>query len=194
MSITNYVKSCGTKVIPGNDYKLFVAAFPDIASITTDTDGFVTAITMEAAATFSYWEADIDSVQFTANGQSDRGFFSEQHLIAMFSRKSTALKTSIDEARGYTGCGLVIIRKDGNGKYWLSGIAPSAEMGANRPYLAMTTNFDSGASIENIEEGNRLQVDFSRMSGTEEYELLAGDLSISSEIDAGTATFIGWPA
>lgn len=194
MGVANYVKDCSEKNIPGSDHKLFVSPKPNIAGITTDVDGFVTAITMETDKKFAYWEADFDSVVYNATGEASTGFFSEQHLIAKFTRKTKALQDVVDEARAATGCGLVIIRRDGTGRYWISGIAPAAKMGANRPYHKLDTNFTSGENIQDLEDGNKYTLDFSRISGTEEYELEGGPTSIGLSIEDGTAAFIEWPS
>lgn len=185
MSITAYVKSCD-KIIAGNDNKVYLAPLDDVDSITA-TGGEVSAITMNATALFIPVEADLDTVGFESSGTANRGFFSEQTLSMNFSNKSPELITLIEELRATAGCGIVAIRKNGNGDYFISGIAPVEEMGGNRPYLSIETNFNSGASIEDSEEGNMYTVSLSRMSGTEEYIL---DSTLAASIDSGTATFI----
>ena len=193
MSITNYFKPCEITV-PGNDNRLFIAAYPDVASITFDNDKQVTAITMETLKNFAIIEADFDAVQFENSGTANRGFYSEQTLTAWFSNQKAELQVLLQELRDQTPCGLVIIRRDGNNRYWLSGMAPADEMGANRPWMSLESNFNSGMSIEEIEEGNRYELVFGRLSGTEEYLIEEGTGSLSLAIAGGTADFIDWPS
>lgn len=193
MSITNYFKPCEI-TIPGNDNRLFVAAYTDIDTYTFDVNNVLTAITMKTDVDFHIIEADFDAVQFENTGTANRGFFSEQTLTAWFSNQKPELQTLLQELRDQTPCGLVIIRKDGNSRYWISGIAPVDKMGANRPWLSLETNFNSGMSIDEIEEGNRYELVFGRLSGTEEYPIETGTASVSSKLDDGSATFVDWPA
>jgi hypothetical protein len=189
MSITNYVKGC-TKIIAGNDNKLFLlpVANMDTLAITANE---ITAIALEATADgFSIIEADLDSVGYTSTGVAARGFFSEQSLVMQFSKKSTTLMTLVDELRANAGCGIIAIRRDGAGNYFLSGYAAVDEMAGNRPYDSVQADFNSGASIEETEEGNMYIVTLSRKSATEEYLL---DSILSGTIDDGTAAFIEWP-
>lgn len=189
MSISTYVKSC-TKTIAGNDFQLYAASFTDIDTATF-TDGSLTAITLDGSKKFALLETDWDSMTFEANGTAGRGFYSEQTLTAKFSQKTPTLDATIDEIRDAIVCGVVLIRKDGMGQYWISGIAPVEDMGANRPYLSFETNFTSGTTIEEIEDGNVYNVTFGRLSATEEYPISG---SIVTDLNAGTASFVDYPA
>lgn len=192
MSITNYFKPCEITV-PGNDNRLFIASYSDIESYTFDGSNQLTAITMKSQKGFAVVEADFDAVQFENSGTANRGFYSEQTLTAWFSNQKAELQTLLAELRDQTPCGLVIIRRDGNNRYWISGIAPIANMGANRPWMSLESNFNSGMSIEEIEEGNRYELIFGRLSATEEYIVEEGTASLSLAIAGGTADFINWP-
>ncbi len=192
MSITNYFKPCEITV-PGNDNRLFIASYEDIDSYTFDVDEKLTAVTMKLNKNFAIVEGDFDAVQFENNGTANRGFFSEQTLTAWFSNQKQELQVLLDELRNQTACGLVIIRRDGNNRYWISGIAPLDKMGANRPWMNLESNFNSGLSIQDIEEGNRYELIFGRVSGTEEYFVADGTASLSEGLAGGTAAFVNWP-
>lgn len=190
MSITNYVKSC-TKVIAGNDNKVFIAPISKLDELTVTT-GEISAITLASLADgFSVIEADLDSVGYESTGTSKRGFFAEQTLTMSFSKKTKTLITLVDELRNGVVCGLAVIRRSGNGDYFLSGYAPISDLGGNRPYMSVETTFNTGMSIEESEEGDMYAVSLKRMSATEEYPI---DATLSGTISGGTATFINWPA
>lgn len=195
MSISNFIKDC-TKNIAGNQESLFVAPYPKVVGITL-TDDEVSAIEMSPAVvdpvvpigTFAYLESDLDSIQYTSDGTAARGYFSEQNLIAKFSKKSKALEKTVSELTDSATCGLVAIRVDGNGKAWISGIAPATAAG-NRPYMSVQDQFDSGEGIEDSEDGNRYTITMSRMSATKEYPFNA---ALTEDILDGSAVFINWP-
>lgn len=189
MSISTYVKSC-SKTVAGNDFRLYAASFADIDTATF-SNGSLTGITLDGSEKFALLETDWDSMTFEANGTAGRGFYSEQSLTAKFSQKTPELDAVIDEIRDAIVCGIVLIRKDGMGQYWISGIAPAEEMGANRPYLSFETNFTSGTTIEEIEDGNVYSVTFGRLSATEEYPLSG---SIVNDLNEGTAAFVNYPS
>jgi len=191
MSITNYFKPCEITV-PGNDNRLFIASYEDIDTYTFDGN-LLTGVTMKTDKGFAVIEADFDAVQFENTGTANRGFFSEQTLTAWFSNQKEELQVLLDELRNQTPCGLVVIRRDGNNRYWISGIAPEGKMGANRPWMSLESNFDSGQSIEDIEEGNRYELIFNRVSGTEEFFIEDGTDSVSESLANGSADFINWP-
>lgn len=186
MSITKYTKTCG-KTIAGNDYKIYVAPFPAISGMTFTTGSTVSGITMVAGMTFAEIQCDWDSVSYVANSTTSRGSISDQTITGKFTQKTTNLVKLINELKNDINCGLVIIIKDGNGKYWMSGYAPSTDLSANRPYNTLEANFTSGEGIEATEDGNLYTVNFKRMSGTEDYLL---ETAISTLIDNKTATFI----
>ncbi len=192
MSITNFFKIC-EKNVPGNRSRLFVANMEDIASYTFQGKE-LESITMESQKHFAIIEADFDAVQYESAGQANRGFFCEQTLTAWFTYYRQEVLDLFDELRDAAPCGLVIIRQDGNGQYWVSGIAPLTKMGANRPWLSVETNFNTGMSIEDIDEGGRAEVIFGRLSATEEYLLEDGSGSIALSLDEGDAAFVEWPS
>jgi len=189
MGISNYLRDC-SKTIAGNYDKLFIANFDDISGVTFDGNE-LTAITMETDKHFGMVQADIDDLQFTSSGTASRSYFSEQQLIAKFSKKTEELEILVEDLLDGATCGLVAIRIDGNGNGWISGIAPLNKMMHNRPYLSVTEEFDSGASIEDDEEGNRYTITLSRLSATREFII---DSSVSAELMSGDATFVDWPA
>lgn len=185
MSIAKYVKQTG-KVIAGNDYKIFAAIFSDIIGATF-SGNTLTALNLDGSKKFGEIQADWDSVGYNAEGTSARGFMSEQNLTARFSKKTLQLMEVVDSLRDAAPSGLVLIRKDGSGNYWISGIAPLTKMAANRPYLSVQTNFNSGSSIEEVDEGNKYEITFNRMSATEEYPLAS---ALGDTITNGTADWV----
>ena len=191
--ISNYIKQCN-KIVAGNYDKLFLAKINDIASVTF-ADNVVSAITMETGEPgpkFAYIETDLDTVSFTSNGTAERGYFSEQNLIAKFSEKTTALETALEDFLDAVTCGVVAIRIDGQGRGWISGIAPLDKIAKNRPWMSVVEEFASGESIEDTEEGNRYTITFGRKSATREYEL--DEELTKSLVETKDADFVEWPA
>lgn len=186
MSITNYIKDC-TKNVAGNNDKLYVAAYEDIAGVTFSGTTF-TDISMDSGKKFALLMADLDAVQYTSSGTAGRSYYSEQNLIARFSKKSPELETTVNDLIDQATCGLVVIRIDGNNNGWISGISPLDESIANRPYLSLTEEFDSGASIED-EEGNAYSLTFTRMSATREYDVAS---AVVTALLGRTAAFVDW--
>lgn len=185
--LTKWTKTCA-KTVAGNDYKLYAGRLGDISSAAF-SGNTLTGITMDASAFFVELEADWDSVTFTDEATATTGFFSTQNLTARFSQKTAALEAVVDELSDAAVCGLVLIRKDGNGNLWISGVAPLAKMAANRPYLTLQSNFSSGENLEAVEDGNKYSLTFTRVSATREFDI---DSSLAADIVAGTATFIDY--
>lgn len=193
--LTNYLRKC-VKNVAGNSDKLFVAKLGDIDSVTFDASNIVTGISMisveDVEQKFAKLMTDLDSVQYTSSGTAQRGYYSEQSLIARFSQKSKELEATVEELLDGATCGLVVIRVDGNNRIWLSGIAPDSLASATRPWMSVQEEFDSGTSIEDSEEGNRYTITFSRNSATREYLITDEESGIGADILDGTATFINW--
>ena len=185
LSIASFSKAC-TKTVPGNYDHLFVVPYGDIDEVTW-SDNEATAITMVAAKKFADVEADLDGIQYTSSGEAQRGYMSEQNLIAKFTQKTATLEKLVSELINNSVCGLVAIRIDRNGKGWVSGIAPAVSQLKNMPYTRVTEEFDSGENMEATEEGNRYTVTLTRMSATREYPI-AG--ALVTTILAGTDDFI----
>ena len=190
MSITNYIKTC-EKVIPGSGDKLFLAKLSNLDKITVVANE-CTVIDMNSTDKFAYIQADLDSVSFTSSGTAEKGYFSEQALMAKFSKKTDALETMIEEFIDGVTCGIVAIRTDSNGKGWISGIAPLSKMAANRPYLSVSEEFASGESIEDVDDGNTYTITFGRKSATREFEI--HEDMVDSLVKTKDATFVDWPA
>lgn len=189
LSITSFTRAA-TKTVAGNYEHLYVAPLADISEITWSETNQVTAITMVAAKAFADLETDLDSVQFTTNGEGGRGYFSEQNIIAKFSQKTAAMETLVSELINGAVAGLVAIRIDRNGNGWISGVAPDSMMLRNMPYLKVTEAFDSGENIEASADGNRYTITLTRMSGTREFPIESGTSSLLESILAGTDDFI----
>jgi hypothetical protein len=195
MALANYLKVCEQSVA-GSDYRLYIGVANDIAtqSWSSETLQELTMNDDPAATYFSYVEADLDGVHFTAEGEGGTGFMSEQSLILKFRKKSKTLVEFVEKLRDKLPCGLVAIRKDGHNQYWISGIAPPARVGENLYWNKVETNFDSGESVENWEEGNLYTVTLKRTSGTEEFLVSSGAGHLGEGLDDGDAAIVNWPA
>lgn len=187
--INNYLQNCDSTTA-GNDRRIFVAPYGAIDSVTFDGENKVTAIDMiNTGATFAELQADWDSVGFEREGEAARSFVSTQTLTASFTNLNAELITLMEQLRGFTVCGLVILRKDGQGRYFLSGYAPVEKSAQNRPYTRIEDTFNTGTEITEVDEANRQTINFIRTSGTEEYML---DESLAATMDAKTADFVNF--
>ena len=191
MSLTNYFKTC-EQSISGSDYRIYVGAANEIDTETW-SDELLQNLAMLGDKYFGYIEADLDGVHFTAEGEGGTGFMSEQSLVMKFRKKSLALIEFVELIRNKLPCGLVAIRKDGHNQYWISGIAPPADKGKNLHWNKVETNFDSGESVENWEEGNLFTVTLKRVSGTEEYLVSSGSEHLGEGLNDKDAAIVEWP-
>lgn len=185
-TISNYIKQVAS-VVSGSDHVLFFAKRADITAHSFDGSE-IDGITGGDA--FKIVEVDIDKVHYTAEGEGGSGFMSEQSLIMTFSKKSANLVKLVKELTDGVVSGLVAIRKDRHGDYWVSGLAPAAKVAQNRPWMGIEVNFDSGEKLENWEEGNKYIITLKRTSATEEYPL---DTAQKAAMVGKTAAYVDWP-
>lgn len=185
--LNKWAKTC-TKTVAGNNFRLFAGRLGDITSATF-SGNTLSGLTMDGSALFVELQADWDSIAFGDEATATTGFFSTQTLSARFSQKTAELEAAVDKLSDAAVCGLVLIRTDGNGRLWVSGVAPLAKMAANRPYLTLQSNFASGENLEDVEEGNKYTLEFTRVSATREFDI---DPSFGATILDGTATFIDY--
>jgi hypothetical protein len=189
MALTSYAKNCTAKKA-GNSNKIFLVKVGDINEITFDTvTGEVEAITMGSGKKFAELNADLHSVIYTSEGQGSTGYFSNQSLIAKFSKKTTTLEKTINELVDGVVCGLVAIRVDNNRNAWLSGMSADLQEGKSLPWDSIEDNFTSGESIEDFEEGDMYTVTLKRTSGIKEIRL---ENTLRDEFVDGTSTLVNW--
>lgn len=176
MSITSFTRLV-TKTVAGNYEKLFIGRVEEILSTTWTTSQLddITMKFVDGATAPSYTvgaiEVDIDSVHFTSEGEATRGYFSEQTMIFKIAQKTTESEALIEELLSGSTAGLFVIRVDRQGKGWVSGISPTSDQFINLPWLTVADSFDSGESIESVDEGNRSTITLTRKSGTREYAI-----------------------
>lgn len=191
MAFSSFLKTC-VKNTPGNRDEVYLCTKADITSITLTSEE-VSAITMESGKKFKRFQGELDKVQFQTSAQASTVFSEEQTLTMSFSKKTKAFNVAIYGADGVIDqvvCGLIVIRVDGNGRGWISGISPATVEGKQRPYKRAEVNFDSGMSPTE-EDGAQPQLILKRTGQSPEYPL---DDTLNAALVGGTATYIDWSA
>ena len=113
----------------GGIVEVLLANFADVDSV-TETDGLITAITMDGGAKFKRYTFPKGTGSLSSNYTFDKttgAAFVVSDLVMVFTRMETAKRVEISAlAQGE----LVAIVKDANGKYWYLGkdeaLTPSA--------------------------------------------------------------------
>ncbi len=185
MALANFIKTCG-KNVPGNRPEFFVAPSGTITAL-AETSGAISTLTA-ADNSFFRIQADVDSVQYTHEGNFGTSGAYTQNLIARFSRPSTALNALIDELTAQIGCGFEIIHVDGNGKVFLTGASIATKEGKARPWNKIASAADSG-TLPTDEDSNADTITFTRLSNVRPVEL---DTTLSTAVLNGTAAYIKW--
>lgn len=186
MPIAKYLKTCG-KNVPGNRQVVFLKEIDSVSSV-TETNSKISAVTMSGSDKFVRVQADIDTVQFTAEGNFATSGGQTQNLIMGFGGRSTELETLVGSLIDGVPCGFAAIWVDGNGKCWLGGVTTAAKEGRERPFNKLATSFDSGLTITD-ENSAKYTLTLTRTSG---YPVTEFDETLSAAILGGTATFIDW--
>lgn len=187
MSISRYKRNC-SKNTSGLDFRLYAAPYGAITSASF-LDEQLTGITLTGTTKFSVLEADWDGVFLNSDGETGRISQHEASLTARFSHASADFAKTLRELQNVINCGLVLIYRNGAGKWFISGIDPVERAGGSRPFMRLTHNYASGENIAD-EEGNRWELVFTKQSGEAEfYEL---DETQSGLMTNGTATFVDW--
>lgn len=186
MSISTFVRNCA-KNTTGLDYAILVAPFRDIVSISFSGDT-LTGITL-SASTFSELQADWDSVSIVTEGTTARSSSHTATLTARFSHANSTFTTLLRNLQDYANCGLVLIFRNGSGKWFISGIDPAERQGGSRPYMSLTHNYTSGEGVA-AEDGNQWTLSFAKTSGEAEfYEI---DSTLSAELTDKSANWVTW--
>lgn len=181
MAIAKYKKPCG-KNTPGNS-RLFTTEIANITGL-TNTAGEISAVTMEALATFKEFDVDIDTLQVSGEGNAGATTVNTPTIQALFGKNTAALRSALNGIAEQMSCGIAAIILDNNGNAWLFGFN-DVELG-ERPLNKMTYNFDSGVTL--ADEGvSAYTVTF---SGTSQVLPLPFDDALKASIKDGTAAFI----
>ncbi|MFW6272355.1 MAG: hypothetical protein ACOC2U_01080 [bacterium] len=184
--LTNYLRNCEVR-FAGVKPSLFFGEAVKGWDLTF-SGNTITAITPdEVGDAMQEFQADINTVQFTSEGEWSKSGFETQTLTARFSTASTELDESIKNLKKALPCGVFVIYIDNNKNGWLVGLAKSDEDFYNDYFRTLTTNYTTGMSIEDVDEGNTLNIELSRMAATSKYKL---DSDLTASILDGTATFI----
>lgn len=189
MAFTSFLKSC-VRNTPGNQYQVYMCPVASITSITL-TSNEVSAVTMNGANVFQRVQGHLDQVRMAKVANATNNFNETQTLTMRFNKFTSALATWFYGADGIVNqvvCGMVVIRVDGNGQAWISGISPASVEGALRPYQKATINFDSGVAPTE-EDAAQPELVMERNGAAPEY---AFDSTLNAAIVGGTAAFINW--
>lgn len=186
MSISTFVRNCA-KNTTGLDYAILVAPFRNINSVTFSGET-LTGITM-SGANFSELQADWDSVSLSTEGTTARSSSHTSTLTASFSHADATFTAMLRSLQTYTNCGLVLIFRNGAGKWFISGIDPADRQGGSRPYMSLTHNYTSGEGVA-AEDGNAWTLSFAKTSG--EVEFYEISTSLASDLIDKSATWVDW--
>ncbi len=189
MAFTSFLKTC-VRNTPGNQFQVYMCPVASITSITL-TSNEVSAITMNGAALFQRVQGHLDKVRMARVANATNNF-NETHTLTMRFNKFTAALSGwfygTDGIVNQVVCGMVVIRVDGNGQAWISGISPAAVEGALRPYQKATINFDSGEAPTE-EDAAQPELVLERNGAAPEYPC---DSTITAAIVGGTSAAINW--
>lgn len=118
-ALTNVTKSCDNNI--GGIVSLYLADKLDVATITDDGAGSVTAITMVALATFNSFEFRRNTGNFTEEASIDlvngSTYYTSTVNLMLHHREATKSNAIQLIAEGQRD--LVLIVKDANGRYWV---------------------------------------------------------------------------
>jgi hypothetical protein len=186
MAIAKYLKTCG-KNVPGNRATVYLTELANVTSV-AETSNKISTVTMAGGATMKRVQAEIDTVQFTSEGNFSTAGGETQNLILGFGNRSTDLELLRAELIAGVACGLVAVWVDNNGKCWLGGVSIAAKEGKERPFNRLASNFDSGLVMTD-EDTAKYTITLTRTSG---YAPVEFDATLTTAILGGTATFIDW--
>lgn len=117
----------------GIDY-LYIADLPSYDTITTDVDGLVTSLdTSGAPETITWYKYEVpkQSSSFTETINADntaQTVFYQQDALMVFTKMEAAKRDQIKLLAQNPK--LLVVVKDGNGKFWSVGISRGAELSA----------------------------------------------------------------
>jgi len=186
MSLTKFINPCG-KNVPGNDHLLFLVKGADITSVTEVADE-ISAVTMVSTKKFIRVEADIKSVQYTAEGTFKTTGGETQNLAFKFSKPTKATEAFLNTLKDGVACGLVAIYVDGNRIPKAFGISGVAKEGKANMIHELSTNYDSGL-IASDEGTQAYTITLTRLGY---FGPIPFDTANTGTILGGTAAFIDW--
>jgi hypothetical protein len=157
-ALANYTKTC-TRNIAGNS-TLYVNEAANISTVTV-VAGEVTALT--TSSDFLTVDVDIDTLVRSQEGTGKKGNMTYLHKIeAVFSYLSATLNTFRDALVTASSCGIIVLTKDSNGVWWLTGWNEIDE--GSRGLELITDNDTSGK--ESSEDGaGEAMISLQRPSG-----------------------------
>lgn len=180
MALSIYTKTC-SKNIAGNN-AVFLTEASNIASVTVDASGEITAITMDGASTFKQLQADQDSILRIEDAAGNDSSISYTHSVQMgFAKGSVDLNTLRDSLSAASPCGIIAIVQDANGKSWLVGY--NEVDGTKRALRLIQDNYGSGNSPAD-EDVQKADVVLESISG---YADLPFDSTLNASIIAALA-------
>lgn len=124
----------GCKDSQGGIEYLYVADLPDYDTITTDVDGKITSLDLSGSPvsiTFYKYEVPKQTSSFTEtiNASTENGtVFYQQDALMIFNKMEAAKRDQIKLLAQNPK--LLVVVKDGNGKFWSVGVTRGAELTA----------------------------------------------------------------
>ena len=135
MALSDLLRVC-SKNIPGVSPDVFTVPIGRLKAITANTTGVITKIESDTAsggAPFTRIQADIDSVQFIANGEFKTSGAYEQSLVLGLAKPRAESVNFVSDLRDVISCGVAVAYFDNNGQGWLWGANTDSREGFARP-------------------------------------------------------------
>jgi len=186
MALSDLLRVC-SKNIPGIAPDVFTIPIGRLKAINTNASGEITKIetdTASGSAPFTRIQADIDSVQFIANGEFKTSGAYEQSLVLGLAKPRAQSVNFVSDLRDAISCGVAVAYFDNNGQGWLWGANTVDREGFARPVNAMEVNLDTGKELTD-EDSQRIQITLKRISGHLPSPLAAG-IKIANFVTATT--------
>lgn len=132
---------CGPR--SGGLSKVWLTDNANISSMTRNTAGEFTAITMVGAAVFVPFEFEIDTAMRKNAGSITNGSGKVDHTVEMyFGKPQQTTRNRAQEIIDSSACGIVAICQDNNGNKWVEGW--SVNFNGDRAMKLKTGDIDSG--------------------------------------------------
>jgi hypothetical protein len=186
LGICTLVGNTNTCDEDGNTGGIEVAWFAsksDIASLTFDVQGRLTAIAMVATKVFVKWEFEPDTAFFNQPKTVLKNAPFYKHLLTFINPKiSTDIINAVGSLDSCGICGLVAIVKDNNGKFWLLGVkyfASTSTYSITGIYPAASDGAVTGANSES--DSNQITTAFEGKVGklARECDIETSDIPVS---------------
>lgn len=187
--LTNYLRNCQPR-FAGVNPSIFIGEASKAWDITFSGNTITAIVSDETPAEkMQEFQAEPHTVSFGSEGEWGNSGFETQTITARFGKASDALDTAVKNLKKSLVCGVFVIYIDNNKKGWLVGLAPTNEDFYNDYFRKLTTNFNTGESVEDVDEGDTLFVELSRESATGKYPLAT---ALVNTILAKDAAFINY--